>query len=121
MPSLDTTGWELESAEERNHLHPDRFHIPTLEERRGLLHGQMVKLLFLFMNHEEGRPIIDCERMWVTIINVSGGTYTGRLESLPSTSDLLKPGDVIEFEPQHVASVFVPGADPRHPDNLSSP
>ena len=116
MPTLEDDGWELESAEERHAAAPATFHIPSAQERRSLGLGQMVKLLFLFMNEENGKPIIDCERMWVTVTAETHGRYTGRLESLPSTSSVLQVGHVVEFGPEHVSAIQISRTDPRHPD-----
>jgi hypothetical protein len=52
VPSLDDDGWELESAEARHAEHPDKFLIPSLDERRSLRAGDRVKLLFLFITHD---------------------------------------------------------------------
>ena len=76
--------------------------------------GSRVKLLFLFMNEDDGKPIIDCERMWVTIVSVREGRYMGHLRSLPATSQVIVPGQVVTFGPEHVASISVPKTDPRH-------
>jgi hypothetical protein len=116
VPTLEDDGWELDDAEARHAEAPDSFQIPSREERTGLRVGDMVKLLFLFLNRQDdGSPIIDCERMWVTVLEVAGGRYTGQLESLPYTSKALAPLDTIHFGPEHVAAVFVRKNDPRHP------
>ena len=116
MPTLEDDGWELESAEERHQAAPQSFEIPSRQERTSLGVGARVKLLFLFMNEEGGKPIIDCERMWVTISSVDAGGYTGTLESLPATSAVIGPGQQVSFGPEHVASISVPRTDPRHPE-----
>ena len=89
MPLLDEDGWELESTEERHADAPRSFGIPSREERTSLASGSRVKLLFLFMNEDDGKPIIDCERMWVTIVSVREGRYMGHLRSLPATSQVI--------------------------------
>ncbi len=117
MSISEEGGWELESAEERHAASPATFDIPSLAERSSLTVGQMVKLLFLFRNKDEnGESIIDCERMWVTITDVSAHRYTGNLESLPGTSDVISSGEIIEFSPEHVCAVFVPLTHPSHPN-----
>lgn len=121
--NLDDHGWELESAEER-HANSPTFEIPELAERSSLQVGQMVQLLFLFPAKEDGlflidddgEPIVQCERMWVTIQHVDRGRYHGQLESLPCSSDVISPGDIIAFGPEHVSCVLIPLTDPRHPD-----
>jgi hypothetical protein len=116
MPTLEDDGWELESAEERHQAAPGSFDIPSRQERTRLGVGARAKLLFLFMNEEDGKPIIDCERMWVTIASVEGGRYTGTLESRPVTCAVIGPGQRVSFGPEHVASISVPRTDPRHPE-----
>jgi hypothetical protein len=115
MPTLDEDGWELESAEERNVQYP-HFQIPDREERANLGPGRRVKLLFLFLDHSAPTPLASCERMWVTITGVRDSQYVGVLESMPSTSEVLKEGDVVEFDPEHIAAIMIPKTDPRHPD-----
>ena len=121
MPDLDIDGWELEDAEERHRAHPETFEIPSAEERASWTPGTLVKLLFLFLNEEDGKPIIDCERMWVRITERRNGGYVGQLESLPATSDVLPLGAIVEFGPQHIAVVMIPRTDPRHPEYTPAP
>jgi hypothetical protein len=118
--TLNVDGWELESAEERNRSAPDRFHIPAATERQSLNVGQIVQLLFLIQGHDDSGDYIQCERMWVTVSEVSVLGYVGALESLPSTSPVLQPGALISFEAHHVSSIFIPKTDPRHPDYATS-
>ncbi len=89
--------------------------MPSYEERTKLKIGDMVKLLFLLVGEDETGPIVQRERMWVTVREVKGTGYVGMLESLPRTSDVLAPEDLIVFEPEHVAAVLIRKADPRHP------
>jgi hypothetical protein len=117
LAMLETDGWELESAEERHAAAPATFDIPSREEREHVPQGVMVKLLFLLSAEEGGQAVINCERMWVTVLSASEGRYTGRLESLPVSSAALSPGHTVAFGPEHIASVLVPKTDPRHPDN----
>jgi hypothetical protein len=106
MPSLDDDGWELESAEARHAEHPDQFLIPSLAERASLRIGDRVKLLFLFLTEEpDGTPIVQCERMWVTVSSSAEKGYVGTLESLPTSSEALSPGARVEFDPAHVAAI----------------
>lgn len=117
MPTLEQDGWTLDDAERRHAEAPGTFHIPGQSERAGLRVGQMVQLLFLFLNEEpDGSRVIDCEKMWVTVLEVDGGRYCGQLESLPHTSRVLAPLDRIDFGPEHVGAVFIRKTDPRHPE-----
>ncbi len=113
MATLEQDRWALDNAESRHAEAPGTFHIPSRTERTGLQVGQMVQLLFLFLNAEpDGSPVIDCEKMWVTIQEIVGGRYRGQLESLPHTSAVVAPLDRIEFGPEHVAAVFIRRTDP---------
>jgi hypothetical protein len=114
-PTLAEDGWELESAVERKNQYPN-FEIPNRDERESIRIGQMVKLLFLFLCEENGEKIIECERMWVTVVSVNDGTYKGELESHPTTSKALSPGDCVQFGADHVCAVFIRKTDPRHPE-----
>jgi len=116
MATLDEDGWELANAEELHARHPDRFQIPSRQERASLQVGARVKLVFLLRTERKGQPIIQGERMWCTIREVVAGRYVATLDSDPATSQVLKPGDRVEFGPEHVASVLIPRTDPRHPD-----
>jgi hypothetical protein len=106
----------LDSAEELHAQHPDTFSIPSREERTTLRVGARVQLVFLLRGTPRGQPVIQGERMWVTIQKVQGGRYVGTLTSDPATSRVLQPGDQIEFGPEHVACVLIPITDPRHPN-----
>ena len=116
MATLDIDGWELESAEERQALAPDTFHIPSREERESLQSGQRVQLLFLMLVKDAVPEDIMCEKMWVTIDEVTPDGYCGTLDSIPASSDALVPGDVVKFNPQHISCVLIPKSDPRHPE-----
>ena len=116
MGTIDTDGWELESAEERHRAAPEKFQIPSLAERSGLTIGTMVQLLVLLPGRDGAGAFIQCERLWVTVQEASTSGYVGQFESLPVTSDVLQPGARIPFQPHHVSSILVPTTDPRHPD-----
>jgi hypothetical protein len=116
MATLEGDGWALDNAEVQHAASPQTFHIPSRAEREALRPGQMVKLLFLFLNRDrDGSPIIDCERMWVTLKSVTPTGFEGQLESMPATSKALAPLATIRFGPEHVAGVFVRKSDPQHP------
>ena len=116
MATLEDDGWALDDAEARHAASPQTFHIPDRAEREALRPGQMVQLLFLFLNREpDGSPIIDCEKMWVTLKRVTPTGFEGQLESEPATSKALAPLATIRFGPEHVACVFVRRSDSQHP------
>lgn len=115
-PNLDDDGWELESAVERHRQSPSQFQIPSEEERAKLQPGDMAKLLFLLLGSDDTGKYVQCERMWVTVQETTTTGYEGTLESLPVTSDVLHPGQTIQFRPEHVTSIMIRNTDPRHPD-----
>lgn len=115
-PTLEQHGWELENAAQRHMQFPDTFHIPDLAERSTLAEGRRAQLLFLFSTEEDGKPVIQCEKMWVTIQTCVEDRYEGCLNSCSVTSSAVKPGDTITFGPEHIASVLIPKTDPRHPE-----
>ena len=114
--NLKEHGWELESAVACHQQHPGKFNIPSEEERTHLRVGDLVKLLFLLSGTDETGAFVQGERMWVTVQTVAATRYTGMLESLPESSTVLQPGDIVTFTSEHVAAIFVPKTDPRHPD-----
>ena len=105
--TLRTHRWELESAEARHAASPATFIIPPQYLRRSLQFGDRVKLLFLFHAVDKQHPggIIGCERMWVTVIESSGGRYVGLLETWPVSSDALLPNEALAFDACHVAGI----------------
>ena len=115
LPTLETHGWQLDDAEALHARYPDTFNIPELSERTALKPGQAVKLVFLFLTHEQGGDVVDGERMWVRVTARQDLGFVGVLESEPVTSSLLQEGAEITFEPRHVAATFIAYTDPRHP------
>ncbi len=105
-PTLGEDGWELDSALDRHRRAPSTFWIPDAEERANLRTGDLVKLLFLLEVQDETGKYVQCERMWVTVTETSGAEYRGVLESLPRTSDVVQPGALIAFGPDHIADII---------------
>lgn len=98
---------------------PGTFKIPGPEEAALAKLGDLVRLHFLVTDdgtaEEETCP--RAERMWVEICELrQGGLFRGHLTNEPAVIRSLQPGDVIEFEWRHVAQVYIPLSDPRHPD-----
>lgn len=91
--------WKLDNVEALNKKHPDTFEIPPDYIRDGLIPGDFVKLVFIQENPEAG------ERMWVEVKRVLKKGYEGVLANRPTMIDGLEFGDVVKFEPKHVADV----------------
>lgn len=112
--ALEIDGWELESALERHLQSPDTFEIPSSAELNNLQAGDMVKLLFLLAGEDDQGSYVQCERMWVTLLEVNSESYVGQLESLPITSDILRPGSIVKFDQHHICSILKK-SDKHHP------
>jgi hypothetical protein len=100
LAKLDRDKWELEdiakSATEIVYDSP----IPTKAKRQSLKEGTVVKLKFML---DEGGEI-EIERMWVKVKGEDKGLYFAELDNDPF-SDVLKPGQLIWFHPNHVFQV----------------
>jgi hypothetical protein len=108
--------WALENVEEAHARNPDRFFIPSIEERLALKPGTLVRLHFLVL--PDGPNLPRAERMWVEITerSVDGRKYVGLLTNQPRYILSLIPGEPIEFAPEHVAQVLIGRYDPRWSD-----
>jgi len=108
---MDSDGWELISAEDRNATHPDTFKIPPREKRESLSRGDGAKLLFDIQTREEG-AVIDrgVDRMWVIVKARSKDGYIGVLDSNPGAAENLRlqQGDSITFGPEHISEIATP-------------
>ena len=110
IPTLETAGWTLVSAEDRHRASPATFEIPTLQERQTLKIGDAAKLLFDIETKENGKTIDrGVDRMWV-IVKRTQGAYLGVLDSDPGLADNLdlRRGDTITFQPRHICSIKRP-------------
>ena len=111
MASIESDGWQLLSAEERQAQHPTTFEIPDAEARKSLRPGDAAKLLFEIETKEFNR-VIDrgVDRMWVIVLARVGDRYRGVLDSEPGQADGLQlhEGDEITFGPEHVAEIGHP-------------
>jgi hypothetical protein len=115
---MPVTAWRLENVEARHREEPRAYSIPRLEERRALVPGQLVKLVFVV-----DPPIgeFDGERMWVEVLEGAGGRFVGALDNDPELVGGLERGDRVPFSVEHVAAIFVePGwIDPTAPAIVS--
>ncbi len=108
-PSIERDGWSLESGEERHAAAPATFWIPSLEARRGLWPGCLVKLIFR-IGTSEG---VEVERMWVVVTQRidDGARYLGVLDNTPLcewAKGRLEPDFELPFEPCHVIDIAEP-------------
>jgi hypothetical protein len=98
--------WRLDSGVEMNRQYPETFEIPTVEEKRALRPGCMVKLMFML---KDGSG----ERMWVRITESAGhGHHVGALSNTPAFIPRLEPGTTVRFNDDHVIDINWSSRDP---------
>ena len=113
MPTIDTDGWTLLSAEERHQTHPG-FLLPPASERAAVGVGHAVQLLFDIETKDGGR-VVDrgVDRMWVIVKARTPDGYVGVLDNDPGHAENLnlREGDLIVFGPEHVAAIDHPSRE----------
>lgn len=97
----DGVWYSLEDGEDRNRQNPGTFEIPSREAREDLQPGQIVKLLFAIVAGGEEQ----IERMWVVVERRDGDDYIGRLDNQPVSTDQMRPGMTVRFQPRHVIAI----------------
>jgi hypothetical protein len=114
MPKREIDFWELRSGEIAHAEHPDTFWIPPIEERENLQIGQAAKLAFdIEYEDEDGSVVVQGERMWVIVSEITENGYVGILDSKPalieSSDDFyLGYGVEIPFKPEHIIDIANP-------------
>jgi hypothetical protein len=99
--------WELEDIEELARADPERFFVPSLQERKSQTVGDRVRLHFLLSKNEPG--LVMLEKVWVEITQVSAnGELYGCLTEQPRHSMGLVMGDKIRFRIANIAQVLHP-------------
>lgn len=110
---LDIDGWHLRSGLASHHRWPETFDIPDETERRGLVGGDVVKLMFDIQATDDPElGDVSSERMWVILRGRSGPYYIGELDNIPACSEeqnYLRAGDRVVFLPEHVISIYSRG------------
>lgn len=105
----------LEDAEALNREYPDTFWIPPKERRENLVKDDLVKLVF---NLSDGSNT-QGERMWVIVKGGDRSGYSGVLDNDPYSTDQIKAGLELSFEPRHVIDIFED--EPTGADNAEPP
>ena len=107
----------LDDVEAQAKANPDTFFIPVLEDRMGQKIEDLVRLHFVLTDPGPDDP--RAERMWVEIFEKQDGgkRYKGYLTNMPYAIQSLSPGDVIEFEPKHIAQVIYKKDHPKWIDS----
>jgi hypothetical protein len=116
LPTLERDFWTLRSGEESHRAHPDKFWIPPVEERHNLQRGKAARLIFDIEAEDEGKVVLNGERMWVIVAERVGELYIGILDNKPATFEpsdaaYLCFGAEIPFGPEHVIDISDPPAD----------
>jgi hypothetical protein len=93
--------YSLEDGEQYHREAPETFEIPPEAARRNLQPRQIVKLMFNISAGGESQV----ERMWVIVESRDERGYVGSLDNQPFTTDKLRPGMKVRFEPRHVINI----------------
>src|SRR5437764_2698278 len=93
--------YSLEDGERYHREAPDTFEIPSLAAREALVPGQIVKLMFRITAAGESQV----ERMWVIVEDKDADGYVGALDNQPATTDSMRPGMKVHFQPRHVINI----------------
>lgn len=110
-PSFETHGWRLESGELRHVEAPETFWIPDRSDREALRFGHGAKLIFAIqVEQDDDSIVVDTERMWVVVTDVTDDGYVGLLDNEPACFDpdgdqYLVRGAEIPFRPEHVIDI----------------
>lgn len=95
--------YQIDDAQHRAAMNPE-FERPLPEEiDMHLKPGVFVKLVFQYSDGEQNHG----ERMWVRVTEGRAGVWTGELSNDPVSipPDVLDLGDIVRFEPRHVADI----------------
>jgi Uncharacterized protein conserved in bacteria (DUF2314) len=90
--------WHFRSGVESNRRYPDSFQIPTDEQKRSIMPGDHVRLMF---EMNDGW----CERMWVDVTAITRRKIVGRLVNSPVGIPRLYAGDEVTFSSGDVIEI----------------
>lgn len=96
--------YELVDAVEHQKLHTGTFELPDEWNRQRLEVGEWGKLMFRFPVNRDP----EVERLWVRVTGYTLSGYKGELDNDASNIEFIRTGEVIEFEPRHVISIWPP-------------
>jgi hypothetical protein len=102
VPVSEGVWYSLDDGEERNRQDPTTFPIPPREARENLKPGQIVKLLVAIT--ADGEELV--ERMWVIVERRDGTGYVAVLDNQPTSTDRMRPGMEVRFQPRHVIAIY---------------
>ncbi|WP_051945622.1 hypothetical protein [Verrucomicrobium sp. BvORR106] len=96
--------YEVVDAVEHQKLHAATFELPDEWNRQRLEVGEWGKVMFRFPVNRDP----EVERLWVRVTGYTSLGYKGVLDNDASNTELIRTGEVIEFEPRHVISIWPP-------------
>ena len=105
--------WELRSGEKSHEENPEKFWIPTRNERDNLKKGMAARLIFdIETEDENGKILTNGERMWVIVLSKKNDYYLGILSNEPASVEpdtgYLKLGSKLWFKAEHVIDIDTP-------------
>lgn len=108
--------YTLEDAVEFHEAYPRTFIIPSQAEIDALTEGMLVKLIFILNTPQDG---CGAERMWVEITERKGDSFWGILDNDPRYIKSVKAGDIVRFESNHIAAIYLEGEAPFDGDKYA--
>jgi len=117
LANFEQDYWELRNGEDCHKENPDKFWIPKLQDRQSLKIGDAAKLIFDIECEDEGKIIIQGERIFVIVSEIVGNKYVGILDSQPACIDkdqenvYLGFGVEIPFSHEHIIDIDRPPDD----------
>ena len=105
--------WELRSGEKSHEENPEKFWIPSQNERDSLKKGMAARLIFDIETEDENDKILtNGERMWVIVLSKKNDYYLGILSNEPASIEpdtgYLKLGCKLWFKAEHVIDIDTP-------------
>ena len=102
--------WHLENADPIAAASKYTFYKPSRRIIATLAPGHICRLIFAFDSDDPTYPA--AERMWVLILEIDNGRFSGTLTNQPVYIKDLHIGDEVEFGPEHIIDLDVPDDEP---------
>ena len=96
--------WHLVDVIKRAKTWDQDDYIPPEDERNDIRVGYLCKVIFALGDP----PIVggaDGEAIWLKVIKASKKRYVGELMDDPVVITGIMPGDLVDFEPRHIAAI----------------
>lgn len=101
--------WSLTNGVHMNREHPDTFEIPSIEEKKLIEPGDLVKLGFTTRTGWG-------ERMWVRVVSRRRRGYLGTLHNTPVAIPDARPDKKIRFRDEHIIGISRPTEEGSEPE-----